>query len=110
MVLVMNAEEQRVDLVRVVLQEGLDLRRVWAEYAALSGSVAEKDLMAYALGGLMLPRRERDLITLAVQRLLCPGITDLGNPTAPADRRGRFVLRESTQQESFSLEGLSTLC
>jgi hypothetical protein len=64
---VLNAEEQRQEFVRVVLQEDLDLHDVWLEYFAMSGSASEEDVALYAVEMVMLPEAQRDLLALAAQ-------------------------------------------
>jgi hypothetical protein len=62
---VLNAEEQRDEFVRMILQEDLDLHDVWLEYFAMSGSASEEDVALYAVGMAMLPEAQRDLLSLA---------------------------------------------
>jgi hypothetical protein len=64
---VLNAEEQRQEFVRVILQEDLDLHDVWLEYFAMSGSASEEDVALYAVEMVMLSEAQRDLLALAAQ-------------------------------------------
>ncbi|MFJ6002303.1 hypothetical protein [Arthrobacter sp. NPDC092385] len=67
MVQVLNAEEQRREFVRMILQEDLDLQDVWLEYFAMSGSASEEDVALYAVEMVMLSEAQRDLLALAAQ-------------------------------------------
>jgi hypothetical protein len=62
-----NAEEQRQEFVRMILQEDLDLHDVWLEYFAMSGSASEEEVVLYTVGMVMLSQPQRDLLALAAQ-------------------------------------------
>jgi hypothetical protein len=64
---VLNAEEQRQEFVRMILQGDLDLHDVWLEYFAMSGSASEEEVALYTVGMVMLPEAQRDLLALAAQ-------------------------------------------
>jgi hypothetical protein len=64
---VLNAEGQRDEFVRMILQEDLDLHDVWLEYFAMSGSASEEEVALYTVGVVMLPEAQRDLLSLAAQ-------------------------------------------
>jgi hypothetical protein len=64
---VLNAEEQRQEFGRMILQEDLDLHDVWLEYFAMSGSASEEDVAFYTVGMVMLPQAQRDLLAVAAQ-------------------------------------------
>ncbi|MHA7279881.1 hypothetical protein ACX80H_09030 [Arthrobacter sp. MDT2-2] len=63
----LNAEEQRQEFVRMLLQEDLDLHDVWLEYSAMSGSASEEEVALCTVGMMMLPEAQRDLLALAAQ-------------------------------------------
>jgi hypothetical protein len=63
----LDAEEQRQEFVRLILQEDLDLHDVWLEYFAMSGSASEEEVALYTVGMVGLPEAQRDLLALASQ-------------------------------------------
>lgn len=66
----MNADEQRLQLARIVLEEKLELWDVWLRYFALAGRASEEEFALYAVGETQLPPLQRDLIAMALRELV----------------------------------------
>ncbi|OUM44141.1 hypothetical protein CI784_06810 [Arthrobacter agilis] len=76
----MDADEQRGQLARIVVEEGLELWDVWLRYFAIGGSATEEQFVRYAVGDVQLFPLQRDLISVALREMAIERQEALGVP------------------------------
>ena len=62
----MDAADQQALTGAVIKVHELDLAQLWLDYVALGGDASEQDIRDYASATLVLPEKDRDALSLAV--------------------------------------------